>query len=68
MSTLSKLGLGVSVLALVAAAHGAALAADAAPAGAAATSDSQTVDTIVVTAQKRTQSLQDVPVVVTVVS
>jgi outer membrane receptor protein involved in Fe transport len=53
-----------SVLAMASAAH----AQSAAPRAPAAQPPEQNIDTIVVTAQKRVQSLQDVPIVVTTVS
>lgn len=57
---------GVSLLALVLAAATPALAQ--APAGGAEETGQHTIDEIVVTAQKREQSLQDVPIVVTSVN
>ncbi len=62
LSDVKVLLAGVSSAAILFSGAGAAFAADATPAPAAA----QTVDAIVVTAQKRSQSLQDVPVVVNV--
>ena len=60
---------GVSVLGLsLAISAGAASAQTAAVPAPSAAEPPQTVDQIVVTAQKRTQSLQDVPIVVTTVS
>ena len=63
LSDVKVLLAGVSSAAILLSGAGAAFAADATPAPAAAP---QTVDAIVVTAQKRSQSLQDVPVVVNV--
>ena len=65
MNSMHRLAAGVSVAVLAAGFGHAAFAADAAKSGDAAAA---TVDQIVVTAQKRSQSLQDVPIVVTAVS
>jgi len=68
-AAVSVVGLIVATAGHAAAQSAAAPRASAAPGAAPASSPpDQTVDQIVVTAQKRTQSLQDVPVVVTTVS
>jgi outer membrane receptor protein involved in Fe transport len=65
LSTQLKAAASVAGLIVATAGHAAAQSAAAGPGAASA---APTVDQIVVTAQKRTQSLQDVPVVVTTVS
>jgi outer membrane receptor protein involved in Fe transport len=63
-----QLKAGASVICLLAAGVAGAAAAQSAPVSSPSASGPTTVDEIVVTAQKRTQSLQNVPIVVTTIS